>query len=88
MRAAGVDRYMPRAGWRQRGENERDWLVIAVDEKDEIVILDRLALIVVLAGRAAFEIKPETFCIRLVPLLVGHLAAIRREPRCLLRRLP
>jgi hypothetical protein len=49
---------MPRAGWRQRGENERDWLVIAVDEKDEIVILDRLALIVVLAGRAAFEIEP------------------------------
>lgn len=60
----GVDRCMPRAGRRQQGENERDWFAIAVNENDEIVILDRLALIVVLAGRAAFKIKPETFCIK------------------------
>src|SRR5713226_4156295 len=80
VRAAGVDRYMPRARRRQRGENERDWFVRAVNEKDEIVILDRLAFLVVLARRAAFEIKPETSCIRLTPLLVGHLAPIRRKP--------
>ncbi len=77
---AGVDRYTPRAGRSQRGKNERNRFVIAVNEKDEIVILNRLAPFVVLTGRVAFEIEPKTSCVRLVPLLVGHLAPIWREP--------
>ena len=79
MRAAGVDRCMPRAGRRQQEENERDWFVRAVNEKDEIVILDRLALIGPRRSRCLQD-KAQTFVIRVVPLLVGHLAAIRREP--------
>src|SRR5260370_42543189 len=79
-RVAGVDRYTPRAGRSQRGKNERNRFVIAVNEKDEIVILNRLAPFVVLTGRVAFAIESKTSWGRLVPLLVGHLLPIWRRP--------
>src|SRR5215470_17291708 len=51
-----------------------------IHQHDEILVGDELAAFVNFVDRRAGEENPESFRVLLIPLLVGHLAAIGTQP--------
>ena len=82
--ARGVQDGVPRA-LRQLRQHERNGLVVRVEEDQKIAVADVLAAPVDAPNCGSRKIDPEAAGELLIPLLLGHLAAVGGKPAHLLR---
>src|SRR5262249_60826172 len=63
------------------GKDERQGLVVGVEQDEQRVVHDRAPVGIHLVDRIAGQAEPEAARERAVPVLLGHLAAIGTDPR-------
>src|SRR5581483_390190 len=57
-----------------------DWLMMGIQQKNEIPIAQRLTVSVEIVEGVAGETDPQATGVRLIPFRIGHLEPVRPEP--------